>query len=276
MLKPSTETCTLLRDLKTEIGSRILLRPRFQAHRARNEALEDVCSIIDSYLEGKSRGALRSAESAEGSGVSTTGASRTERQRERDLLEEFKQLIAPTTLADHVKALREAGVSGARLNRLTAADSGLRLAGEKFPGGSGSQPAAPSADSSGTERTTNETSQDSPTRVLQKDMHRLTERVDRLSNWYHELHEAVLNLQRLWSLRSAEAGGKGTRPDTGASRDASGPEFLFLSNGDRVPNPTYKDPRLYGGSGNQPAAPFPDSSGTEHQPKDWKRDKEEV
>jgi hypothetical protein len=54
MNKPSTETCSLLRDIKTEIGSRIIEKPRYQTHRAHNEAMEEVLSIVDKYLEGRS------------------------------------------------------------------------------------------------------------------------------------------------------------------------------------------------------------------------------
>ena len=51
---PSSETCQLLRNLKTEIGAGEILVTGSQADRAYNRAIEHACDIIDAYIEGRS------------------------------------------------------------------------------------------------------------------------------------------------------------------------------------------------------------------------------
>lgn len=54
MRRPNSETCQLLRNLKTEIGAAEISLPGSQADRAHNRAIDRACEIIDAYIQGRS------------------------------------------------------------------------------------------------------------------------------------------------------------------------------------------------------------------------------
>jgi hypothetical protein len=125
-------------------------------------------------------------------------------------------------------------------------------------------------DSSGTEPTNN--------RGLEEAIYRLTERVDQLSNWYHAHRQYTLECFEVSNQRIKRIEDRQTVPLIPTVEQISvkhGPPVPTSDAWPSAPVVSRMAPAL-GGSGNEPAAPFADSSGTEQPQKDQDRSYEDV